>query len=335
MRFDPTDRPAPATATTSSSTTRRRFLRGLGTAAAACLLPDPLRLLASESGAAAGDAQSAGDVLTKAIPSTGERIPVLGMGTWITFNVPPIGGLLDTRVEVLRRFFADGGGMIDSSPMYGQSEKVVGACLERLDEGGGLFSATKVWTPFQALGRGQIEDSHELWGVDRFDLLQVHNLVAWEAHLETLRERKAAGRLRYVGVTTSHGRRHDELEAVMKSQPLDFVQLTYNILDREPEARLLPLAADRGIAVIANRPFRRGALIDRFRGEPLPPWAADIGCATWPQFLLKFIISHPALTCAIPATAEPAHMSENRVAGRGELPDAKTREKMVRWVEGL
>ncbi len=333
MLLDPTDRPAPAA--TSSPSTRRRFLRGLGTAAAACLLSDPLRLLASESGGAAGGAQPAGDVLTKAIPSTGERIPVLGMGTWITFNVLPIGGLLDTRVEVLRRFFAAGGGMIDSSPMYGQSEKTVGACLERLDDDGGLFSATKVWTPLQALGRGQIEDSHELWGVDRFDLLQVHNLVAWEAHLETLRERKAAGKVRYLGVTTSHGRRHDELKAVMKSQPLDFVQLTYNILDREAEARLLPLAADRGIAVIANRPFRRGALIDRFRGEPLPPWAADLGCATWPQFLLKFIVSHPALTCAIPATAEPAHMSENLAAARGEMPDAKTREKMVRWVEGL
>lgn len=317
-----------------SPTTRRRFLRGLAAAGAACLLPEPFRLLASEGGTEVG-VEADGPVLTNPVPSTGEAIPVLGMGTWLTFNVPPLGGLLDTRVEVLRRFFAAGGGMIDSSPMYGQSEKVVGACLERLADHGNLFTATKVWTPFQALGRGQIEESHELWGVERFDLLQVHNLVAWEEHLETLRQRKAEGEVRYVGVTTSHGRRHDELEAVMKSEDLDFVQLTYNILDREAEDRLLPLAADRGMAVIANRPFRRGALIERFQGQPLPPWAGEIGCATWPQFLLKFIVSLPALTCAIPATSDPDHMSENMVAARGELPDAAMRAEMVRWAERL
>jgi len=339
MPLDLTDRLVPPQ---PSSPTRRRFLWGLGAATAACLLPDPLRLLASE-----GTARSEGAILTKAIPSTGERIPVLGMGTWLTFNVLPLGGLLDTRVEVMRRFFAAGGGMIDSSPMYGQSEKIVGEGLERLPNHGGpgsdagLFSATKVWTPFQRLGRGQIEDSRELWGVDRFDLLQVHNLVEWEGHLETLRQLKAEGKVRYVGVTTSHGRRHAELEAVIRAvsknqgQDLDFVQFTYNILDREPEARLLPLAADRGIAVIANRPFRRSSLIERFQGKPLPPWAADVGCDTWPQFLLKFIISHPTVTCAIPATSQPDHMSENMTAARGELPDAKMRREMVRWVERL
>ena len=257
------------------------------------------------------------------------------MGTWLTFNVLPVGGLLDARVEVLRRFFDAGGALVDSSPMYGRSESVVGACLERLSNDGGLFSATKVWTPLQLLGRGQIDDSHELWGVEVLDLLQVHNMVAWEAHLETLRERQAAGRLRYAGITTSHGRRHAEMEAVLAEERFDFVQLTYNLLDREAEARLLPLAADRGIAVIANRPFRRGALIGALAGRPLPPWAAEIDCATWPQLLLKFVVSHPAVTCAIPATSQPEHMSENMAAAHGELPDASMRRRLVRWVEEL
>ena len=303
---------------------RRELLEVLGLAAAAALVPG-----------LGGPPSSSSDLLTKPIPSSGERVPVVGMGTWITFDVVPVGGFLDTRVEILRRFFAAGGGVIDSSPMYGRSEDVVGHCLRRLPNDGGLFSATKVWTPIGWHGRRQVASSEELWGVERFDLLQVHNLLSWEEHLGMLRELRSRDGVRDLGVTTSHGRRHEELERVLAGEPLDFVQLTYNVLDRQAEARLLPLAAERGIAVIANRPFRRGALIDALEGEPLPPWAGEIGCASWPQLLLKFIVSHPAVTCAIPATSVPDHMSENMVAARGRLPDETMRRRLVRYVEEL
>lgn len=306
---------------------RRAFLKGLGVAAAAWALPGPLRSAVAPGGR--------GDLLTKAIPATGERIPVLGMGTWITFDVPDLFGLRASRVEVLRRFFDAGGAMIDSSPMYGRSEATVGHCLRELSNDEGLFSATKVWTPVRWHGRRQIAESEELWGVERFDLLQIHNLLSWEAHLETLREMKAEGGVRYLGVTTSDGRRHEAMERMIVEQPFDFVQLTYNILDREAEARLLPAAAEHGRAVIVNRPFRGGDLVDDLEGKPLPRWAAEIGCVSWPQFLLKFIVSHPAVTCAIPATSQPDHMSENMRAAYGRLPDAAMRRRMVRYVEGL
>jgi diketogulonate reductase-like aldo/keto reductase len=219
--------------------------------------------------------------------------------------------------------------------MYGSSEDVIGTCLERLAAWPPPFAATKVWSPFKWYGASQMENSRELWGVDRFDLIQVHNLLGWEGHLETLKDMKAQGRVRYIGVATSHGRRHGELEDVMARQPLDFVQFTYNILDREAEKRLLPLAAERGLAVIVNRPFRRGALFDKFGDRTLPAWAASFDCANWAQFFLKFIVSHPAVTCAIPATSRVDHMAENMGAGTGRLPDAEMRRRMVRNVEAL
>lgn len=317
-------------------TSRRAFLKGLGLTAGAWALPGGLGasgLLAGGSGS--GSAPHRSGLLTQPIPATGELLPVLGMGSWITFDVPDLFGLREPRVEVLRRFFDAGGAVIDSSPMYGRSEDTIGHCLERLSNDGGLFSATKVWTPLQWHGRRQVEASEELWGVERFDLLQIHNMLSWEEHLETLLAMKEEGRVRYVGITTSHGRRHEAMERVIAEQPFDFVQLTYNVLDREAEARLLPLAAEHGRAVIVNRPFRRGALIDDLEGRPLPPWAGEIDCATWPQFLLKFIVSHPAVTCAIPATSQPEHMSENMHAAYGRLPDAPMRARMVRYVEGL
>ena len=236
---------------------------------------------------------------------------------------------------MLQAFFEGGGGVIDSSPMYGFSEEVIGYGLARIADKGSLFSATKVWTPFQWHGIRQMKTSEKLWGEDRFDLLQIHNLLAWEAHLETLLEWKAQGRVRYIGVTTSHGRRHDEIEKVMAGQPIDFVQFTYNILDREAERRLLPLAAERGLAVIINRPFRRGELFDLFERRPLPDWAGEFDCVNWAQFFLKFIVSHPAVTCAIPATSRVDHMRENMGAVRGRLPDRATRERMIRYVESL
>jgi diketogulonate reductase-like aldo/keto reductase len=301
---------------------RRRALKAVAAAGAAALVGPGARA-------------AAGEMHSRPIPKSGERIPVVGMGSYVTFNVGADPGLLAQRTEVLRAFFAAGGGMIDSSPMYGTAEAAIGHCLGELGHPGGLFSATKVWTFFQGDGEEQMADSRRLWQVPRFDLMQVHNLLGTDSHLETMRAEREEGLVRYLGVTTSHGRRHGELARVMEHEPLDFVQLTYNILDREAEGRLLPLAADRGIAVIVNRPFRRKALIHRFEGHPLPPWAGDIGARTWAQFLLQFIVSHPAVTCAIPATSRVDHMEENMAVLRGPLPDAATRRRMVAYVESL
>jgi diketogulonate reductase-like aldo/keto reductase len=273
--------------------------------------------------------------ITRPIPSSGERIPVIGLGTWITFNVGDDAELRDECAAVMRAFFRAGGRVIDSSPMYGSSQPVIGYGLGRLGHPAALFSADKVWTSSGSDGPDQIEESRSHWGVRRFDLLQVHNLLAWEHHLPTLLAMKAEGRVRYVGITTSEGRRHDEVERIMARQPLDFVQVTYNVLDREVEDRILPLARDRGIAVLVNRPFRQGALIREVSGHPLPSWGAEIGAANWAQALLKFIVSHPAVTCAIPATTRVTHVVENLGAGTGALPDAALRRRMVSDVEQL
>ncbi len=277
----------------------------------------------------------AGPVLRRAVAATGERLPVIGMGSWITFNVGDDLTLREARRKVLQAFFDSGGAVIDSSPMYGSSEEVIGYCLERIANKRSLFSATKVWTVSRWHGVRQMKESRRLWGRERFDLMQIHNLLEWETHLKTLVDWKARGRVRYIGMTTSHGSRHDDLEKVMAGQPLDFVHFTYNILDREAERRLLPLAAERGLAVIINRPFRRGALFDDFERQPLPVWASEFDCANWAQFFLKFIVSHPAVTCAIPATSRVDHMHENMGAAYGRLPDPETRRRMIRYVESL
>ena len=281
-----------------------------------------------------GTAQPA-PVLTRAIPSTGEALPLVGLGTWITFNVGRDTEAQDSCAEVMRAFFEAGGRMIDSSPMYGSSQEVVGHGLQKLGHPSRLFSADKVWTSSGSASPSQIEESRRHWRVPRFDLLQVHNLLSWEAHLRTLLAMKAAGEVRYVGITTSEGRRHREFERIMRQHPLDFIQVTYNILDREVEDRILPLAAERGIGVIVNRPFQQGALIDRLERHPLPPWAAEIDARTWAQFVLKFILSHPAVTCAIPATTRADHVRENMAAATGQLPDAAMRARMIAYVESL
>jgi diketogulonate reductase-like aldo/keto reductase len=282
----------------------------------------------------AAGAKSPGPALKRAIPGSGELVPVVGMGTWITFNVGPNPPLREERLKVLEAFFEMGGSVIDSSPMYGTSEEVVGYCLRRIDAAQ-PFAATKVWTPLQVLGARQIESSRALWGLETFDLMQVHNLLNWESHLDTLREEKTQGRLRYIGITTSHGRRHDEFEGLMRTEPLDFAQFTYNILDRQAEARLLPLAADRGLAVMINRPFRTGGLFEGTARHPLPAWAGEIDCSNWAQVFLKFIVSHPAVTCAIPATSRVDHMRQNMGALYGRMPDEALRARMVRDVEAL
>jgi diketogulonate reductase-like aldo/keto reductase len=291
-----------------------------------------LRLLPG-LGAAGALAQNtaAARPLTKPIPSSNEQIPVVGLGSWITFNVGNDRQAREQCAEVMRHFFAAGGRLIDSSPMYGSSQGVIGEGLQRLGAQRQVFSADKVWT--SSKGAQQIEASRRLWRVARFDLLQVHNLLAWQEHLPLLQEMKAAGRLRYVGITTSEGRRHRDMEQIMRSHRIDFVQLTYNLLDREAEQRLLPLARERGIAVLANRPFREGALLRELQRHPLPAWAGEIGCASWAQVALKFVVSHPALTCAIPATSNVAHVRENMAAASGPMPDEAFRRRMAADVE--
>ncbi len=273
--------------------------------------------------------------LLKAIPSTGETIPAIGMGSWLTFNVGDNETLRAQRTQVLETFFAMGGAVVDSSPMYGSSQSVIGDALTRLGRPDALFAADKVWISGGENGPEQIDQTRGRWGVDQFDLLQVHNLVSWRAHLETLFAMKAEGRLRYVGVTSYAGIRYDQIERIMRDHPLDFIQVTYNLADREAEQRLLPLAQEKGIAVIANRPFREGALIDSVMRRPLPGIAAEIGAKNWAQFLLKFIISHPALTVAIPATRRVDHMIENMGALTGPMPDEAFRRRMVGAFETL
>jgi len=271
----------------------------------------------------------------KKILTSGEELPLIGMGTWVTFNVGSNFKLRDARTEVLKEFFAQGGGMIDSSPMYGSAEEVLGYGLQKLKHPPSLFSATKVWTSSSEEGVQQVKNSHELWKLKKFDLIQVHNLENWREHLKMLFRLKEKGELRYVGVTTSHGRRHSELESIMKTQPLDFVQLTYNIVDREVEERLLGLALDRKISIIANRPFRGGEIFRRLRGKPLPPLAKELDCQSWAEYLLKFVVSHPAVTCAIPATSRVEHMRENMRAGYGRILEPDEREKMLKAFQAI
>ncbi len=297
--------------------TRRTVLAGAGAALAVHAL-----------GAAAGGE------LSKPVPATGEPVPAIGLGSWITFNVGKDSLLRAECRDVMAAFFEAGGGMIDSSPMYGSSQEVIGDAFAKLGRPAGLFSADKVWTR-AADAPVQIAETARRWGVGHFDLLQVHNLIDWEANLDTLAAMKEAGALRYTGVTTSHGRRHAELEDVMRRQPPDFVQLTYNIVDREAERRLLPLARELGIAVICNRPFQRGRLPDRLAGRRMPGWAEEIGVSTWPQFLLKFILSHPAVTITIPATRRVDHLIENKSAAFGPMPDAAMRRRMAAHVRDL
>ena len=270
----------------------------------------------------------------RAVPVSGETLPAIGVGSWITFNVPPATAAAASLVPVLRSFFERDGAMIDSSPMYGYSETIIGTMLRQMPHPR-LFSATKIWTMGKALGQLQFERSLQLWGVPSLDLVHIHNLLDWETHLPTLKALKAAGRVRYIGVTTSEGAKHDEMERALKRERFDFVQFTYNFADRRVEERLLPLAAERGCAVVINRPFDGGHLFPLVRGQPLPPWAREFDCENWAQFFLKFIVSHPAVTCAIPATRQTAHMAENMGALYGHLPDARMRERMAQHMGTL
>jgi diketogulonate reductase-like aldo/keto reductase len=274
-------------------------------------------------------AEGATALLTRPIPSSGERLAAVGLGTWLTFDVSVHERqAMARRRAVVERFFADGGSLVDSSPMYGHAEAVVGELLARPEPR--LFSATKVWTPLGAYGATQMRRSLGLWKLPRVDLMQVHNLLNWRAHLPTLREWKAQGLARYIGVTTSHGSAHDEMRRVIDGERgLDFMQITYNPVDRRAEP-LMERAAARGIAVIVNRPFDGGVLLERLARVPLPPVAAELGSAHWATLVLKWELAHPAVTVAIPATTDPEHAAQNLAALRGPLPDARQRDAIGR-----
>lgn len=274
-------------------------------------------------------------LLQRPIGRAGESLPAVGLGSWITFNVGDDPRARAQCTEVVRAFFAGGGRLIDSSPMYGSSQPVIGAALAQLGHPRALFSAEKVWTGSGARGPAQIEASRAHWGVPRFDLLQVHNLLAWEEHLPQLQRMQAEGRLRFVGISTSEGRRHAELERILRTQAIDAVQLTYNPLDREAEP-LMALAQERGVAVIVNRTFREGQLTRALARHPLPAWATtEAGATSWAQLILKFVLAHPAVTCAIPATRQVAHVRENLAAAQGPLPSPVLRERIARTIAAL
>jgi diketogulonate reductase-like aldo/keto reductase len=304
----------------------RRILLQTGASAA---LASALPLRAFAQGVAS-------PLLRRAVPATGEQLPVIGVGTWLTFDVANDRLRAPLKI-VLQNFFAQSGLLIDSSPMYGAAEETLGILMPGVGAAAKppMFSATKVWTLGRDAGIAQMEKSRKLWGVPKFDLMQIHNMLDWKTHIDTLQAWKAEGRIRYIGITTSHGRRHDDLEAAMKRERFDFVQFTYSFADRSVEQRLLPLAAERGAAVLINRPFDGGDLFDRVGKKPLPALAAEIGCTTWAEFFLKFVVSHPAVTCAIPATSQPAHMLQNMRANFGLLPDAAMRARMVKAFEAV
>ena len=273
--------------------------------------------------------------IQRPIPSSGELLPVMGMGTSRTFDTAADAESLANLTEVLQAFFSGGGTVIDSSPMYGNAESRVGDVLRAMPEQPRLFAATKVWTTGRQQGIAQMEESARRMNVERFDLIAVHNLQDWKTHLDTLKTWKAEGKVRYIGITTSHGRDHEEFLKVMRSEPIDFAQFSYNIEDRTAERELLPVAAERGIATMINRPYQRGALFGKSRGKDLPGLAAELDCSSWGQFYLKFILGHPAVTCIIPATASLNHMVDNMSANFGPVPTEQQRAEMLRLFEQL
>ena len=290
---------------------RAQFLHLAAASAAGLILGAP----------AAADGVPSSAMRTRPIPATGEALPVIGCGTYVGFDVAPGSAEYQRLPGVLQALFGAGGAVIDNSPMYGRAEAVTGELLAAAGSHAKAFLATKVWTRGRAEGIRQMEESLRRLRVERLDLMQIHNLLDWQTHLATLREWKAAGRVRYLGVTHYTAGAYDALEAVMRAETLDFVQINYSADEREAERRILPLAAERGMAVIINRPFGGGGLLRRLRDRPLPAWAAEIGATSWAQVLLKFVLSHPAVTCTIPGTSRPEHMADNALAGTGTIPE--------------
>jgi diketogulonate reductase-like aldo/keto reductase len=307
-----------------SDTTRRQATRLFGGAAAATLLPMSMNA-----------AERADEMQKRAIPSSGEKIPVVGLGTWQVFDVGDSPGDRGPLKEVLARFVQLGGKVIDSSPMYGRAETVIGDLTSELKLRDALFLATKVWTTGRQAGIDSMERSFARLRVKRLDLMQVHNLVDLDTQLATMRAWKEQGRIRYLGITHYVDSAFPEVENILRREKLDFLQINYSIIDRAADERLLPLARDRGIAVLINRPFASGGLFAHVRNKPLPDWAVEFDCKSWAQFLLKWILGTTTVTCAIPATGNVHHLEDNMAAGIGRLPDEKTRQRMIEFVSGL
>jgi diketogulonate reductase-like aldo/keto reductase len=306
-----------------SNLTRRQASRLIGAGAAGLLLQIPT---------SAGQSSS---MLARAIPSSGERLPVIGLGSWQTFDVDQGSPQLKQLEEVLSFFVKLGGKVIDSSPMYGRAESVIGELAAKSHLRDSLFIATKVWTAGKEAGIEMMERSMDRFQTRRIDLMQVHNLVDVETQMSSLREWKDKGRIRYTGITHSEARGFAQVERIMRNWKPDFVQINYSIMEPGAAERILPLAQELRVAVIINRPFGGGGLFGRISGKPLPPWAAEIDCRSWAQFFLKWIVAHPAVTCVIPATNNPRHLEDNIAAGSGRLPDAEMRQRMVGFVAGL
>jgi len=301
--------------------TRRAALKALAGAFAAAAHRYPLA------------AQRTQSMSSRPIPRTGERLPVVGVGTWQTFDVGPNAPERAELKEVLRLLAEHGGSVIDSSPMYGEAERVAGDLTAELGIRDRFFFATKVWTRGRDAGIRQMEESFRLMRTQRMDLMQVHNLVDVETHARTLQEWKAAGRVRYVGITHYHSGAYRDLERLVKTKEFDFVQVNLSMAEREAEDRVLPLCADTATAVLINRPFAGADLFGRVKGRKLPPWAVEIDCTTWGQFFLKWILGQPAVTCVIPGTRRTAHLSDNVQAGMGRLPDAAMRKRMLEYLQ--
>lgn len=283
-------------------------------------------------------AQQAGpnsQAIRRAIPSSGEKIPVIGLGTYQAFDVGASSPERTPLREALKTFVAGSGSLVDSSPMYGRAEGVVGDLAEELAIRDALFLATKVWTSGRDAGIQQMESSFRLMRTDVMDLMQIHNLLDWRTHTATLQAWKSQGRVRYIGITHYHEGAYDDLQKLMRTRAYDFVQLNYSIAEREAEDSVLPLAQELGVATIANRPFAQANLFSRVRGKALPEWAKEFDCSSWAQFFLKYIVSHPAVTCAIPATSKPEHMADNMRAAYGRLPDERQRRRMVEVMDNL
>jgi diketogulonate reductase-like aldo/keto reductase len=311
--------------------TRAEFLRAAAASALSLALRPCPAASADRKDENAEATNGSSPMHKRVIPSSGESLPIIGCGTWQTFDTGPSETKRAPLKEVLRTLFAAGGSMIDSSPMYGRSEQVVGVLLAELQAETQAFVATKVWTQGHSAGIRQMNDSARLLRKARIDLMQIHNLVDWRTHLKTLRDWKANQHIRYIGITHYSSTAYDQLETVMRSEQLDFVQLNYSLADRQAERKLLGLAADRGIAILVNQPFGGGALLRGLSKVPLPTWVQEIGCDSWPQVLLKYVIAHPAVTCAIPGTSRPQHMRENCESGTGMLPDEAMRKRMAAW----
>jgi len=305
--------------------TRREAAKVIGGTAAGLFLPITTR--------AANESSSA--MLTRTIPSSGEKLPVIGLGTWQAFDVDLTADSRRQLEEVLSLFVKLGGRVIDSSPMYGRAEEIIGDLTATLGIRDKLFLATKVWTHGKESGIKSMERSMALLRTKRIDLMQVHNLVDVHTHLATLREWKEQGRIRYFGITHYEAGAFREMENLMRSEKLDFVQINYSLMEPEAEQSLLPLAHERGIAVLANRPLGAGDLFGKVRSKPLPDWASEFDCRSWAQFFLKWIVGNSAITCAIPATNKPHHLEDNMQGGTGRLPDPKTRRRMVEFVSSL